>query len=73
MTQGYERAYCQSIYYFGGNCPEPAASWAAMKLRVPDRYIAYGSASDEAALEAMVDHLQGQGHESGVHGKPCIW
>ncbi len=72
-TKGKNVLIANRFYYFGRNCPSPASSWAAMNVRVPDRYIAYGSASDGTALEAMVDHLQAQGHEPGVHGKPCNW
>ncbi len=72
-TKGKNVLISNQSYYFGRNCPAPAASWAAMNVHVPDRYIGYGSASDGAALEAMVAYLQAQGFEPGVYGKPCIW
>ena len=72
-TNGKNVLIANQFYYFGRNCPVPDASWTSMNIRVPDRYIAYGSESDGEAVDKMLDFLHAQHHKPGLNGDPCIW
>lgn len=72
-TKGKNVLIAKQFYYFGRNCPVPAATWRSMNVRVPDRYICLGCKSDGPALDQMVGFLQAQGYRPGVNGTPCIW
>jgi hypothetical protein len=44
-TSGKNVLIAKKFYYFGRDCPVPAASWLSLNVRVPDRYIACGRES----------------------------
>lgn len=62
-----------AYYYFGRSCPVPPASWRSLNVRVPDRYIAHGCQSDQAAVQNALQFLRSSGFDAGLHGVPCIW